>query len=230
MRTMARTKREGLAAAEQDERIAKLEKQTRELQQKVVLALVGVLLIGLFLVLTSVSNLASRPKADYPMTEAAPAMQADSARAEAPSSAAPCYGMEIAPLVALQAEVSQPLTSASLAPEWLASGLYGNNTEVSRLGPVTITGDAASGYRVGIRSQDEFQCGVTADADGNPSQLTNCVEATGNWIILTTSIRLNCYARPTEMVCTGPFNLAPADRRDDVCSRQIWNVTIARPR
>lgn len=134
------------------------------------LAVVIALLVGLFLVLTSINNQSSRAKAEYSVTEPAPA----SAGLELP-----CFGRGIEPIVTSPAEVPQPHMPVSLSSEWLGDGLYGNDNDVARLGPVTITGAATSGYRVKIRSQSEFRCGLTADADGNPSRLTTCTETTG---------------------------------------------------
>ena len=114
-----------------------------------------------------------------------------------------------------------------LPQEWLEGRLYGNSTDVSALGPVTIRGDEQNGYKVQIISQDTVNCGLSAGASGNPSELRNCTMS-GGWTILTKEIQLQCSELRTEVVCKGMYKLRPDDHKQDADFDQTWNLTIAR--
>jgi hypothetical protein len=102
---------------------------------------------------------------------------------------------------------------------WLSAELKGHDNPVAALRGVTMT-EVDGGYRVTIKNQFGFQCGLRFGFDGRPDELLDC-KGTEGWRARESLIKLACEERPEEEVCRGPYTLVAPDGFGDKATIQL---------
>jgi hypothetical protein len=92
---------------------------------------------------------------------------------------------------------------------WLSAQLKGHDNGMASIRGVTIT-EAGGAYRVTIKNQFGFQCGLRFSPEGSPGELRDCRGGEG-WRARESAITLTCEDRPEEEVCKAPYTLVAPD-------------------
>ncbi|WP_163833369.1 hypothetical protein [Spartinivicinus ruber] len=118
--------------------------------------------------------------------------------------------MKIQLPVLLAAFLVSGMASANEKQLWLTSKLYGNDNDIASLRAVTIRQEKDK-YVVFIKNQFKFECEITFDQSGKPSELLNCVSQLKDdpmWTASPDRIKLKCFSTKKERICRGKYTLS----------------------
>jgi len=111
------------------------------------------------------------------------------------------------PAEAVAARVTAADVADARKRSWIDGPLTGRDNNVAAFRKAQISRDEKTGFRVFVKNEFGFVCGLTFDDDGNPSEMAACKGDDG-WHAKEARIKLTCDdGGPKGQNCHGKYTL-----------------------